>query len=146
MPTPLAVVRIVGTVALLCAVFGLWYNGHTLRSVSRGIEGVNEPPPLRRWFYTLSTLCVLFHIALASLGIALVIGYSALWLPFTGLMVIEVVFVLVIGALWLHPRHGMSVGAASGVSAGGLVPQFIVLLPVWAPIVLWYAHRELSTP
>jgi hypothetical protein len=39
----------------------------------------------------------------------------------------------------------MSVGAATGIANGGLMAQFIILFPLWAPLVVWWARKKLQS-
>ena len=61
-------------------------------------------------------------------------------------MAAEIVFFLILGMLWARSRHAMSIGAATGISSGGLMLQWFILFPVWAPIVVWLARQRLLEP
>jgi hypothetical protein len=50
----------------------------------------------------------------------------------------ELIYLFAIGALWLKPTFGRSIAAATGVANGGLMAQFVVLLPIWGPVSLWW--------
>ena len=84
----------------------------------------------------------MFYICLIGFSIDFIRGNFRTIIPFTGVLVIEVVYFFLIGLLWLHPTIGRSIAGASGVAIGGLMAQFITLLPVWAPILLWAAKRK----
>ena len=139
--------RTVGVVVLVCAGLGLLYNGASFYAVATGaLETVpkEEPMPyLYQAFYLFSALCVVCYIALAVCGVQFLrLSTSLLWL-FVGVFVIEALMWFATGRLWSHPAYGRSVAAATGISQGGLVPQFFILLPLWAPVVVWLARRSL---
>jgi len=139
--------RIIGGLAILAAVFGLWYHASAVSTVyhDAAIEStLPDPVPyFRQAFYIMSAISVLCLIALAWCGIQLVRLSSTWWWLLAGIGLVECLFVFVVGRLWLHPEWGMSIGAASGLASGGLAPQLLILFPVWAPLVAWYAHRSL---
>jgi hypothetical protein len=63
---------------------------------------------------------------------------------FVGLLIFEVAYFIFIGGfLWRFTINPMDVAAASGVANQGLTAQVYVLLPLWAPIVLWRAKKYL---
>jgi len=139
--------RTIGALALLAAAFGLWYNAVTFSTVysDASIEStVAEPIPyFRQAFYLMSAICILCFVALAWCGVQFLRLSSIWWWLFALIGVVEVLFVPIVGRLWLHSELGMSIGAASGLASGGLVPQLIVLFPIWAPLVVWFAHKSL---
>ena len=75
-------------------------------------------------------------------SIDLIRGHFRTVMPFTVVVIAEVVYFFSISILWLVPKINMSVAAATGVANGGLMIQFIILLPIWAPIVLRVAKRK----
>ncbi len=60
------------------------------------------------------------------------------------LVVLQILIVIdsvVPGVLWLNPRFGSSIGAASGIS-GGTIIGVIALFPIWGSLAgLWAARR-----
>lgn len=139
--------RIVGTVLLICAGLGLLYNGASFYAVATGaLETVRPEQPvpyLYQAFYVLSAICIACYVALVVCGVQFLrVSTSLIWL-FVGVLAVEVIMWFATGRLWLHPTYGPSVAAATGISQGGLVPQFIILLPLWAPPVVWLARRSL---
>jgi len=97
-------------------------------------------------FYVMSAVCVTCYIVLAVCGVQFLrLSTSLMWL-FVGVLIVEVAMWFITGRLSLHPTYGYSVGAATGISQGGLVPQFFILLPLWAPVLVWLARRSLVNP
>ena len=149
MPTNIAriVLRVVGVVVLVCAGFGLLYNGASFYAVAAGaldtVQNEKPMPYLYQAFYVLSAACVACYIALAVCGVQFLrLSTSLIWL-FVGVFLVEAIMWFATGRLWSHPTYGFSVAAATGISQGGLVPQFFILLPLWAPVVVWLARRSL---
>lgn len=132
--------QIVGTLALLCAAFGMFFN----ISVVAGDFGrvrTDEQPYFRISFYTLSSIAFV---------VAMLVGYGGIrllklqrsggaWVTVPSLLGIATAFG--VGTLWLLPKVGMSIAAATGVSLGGLMPMLITLLPLWA----WLLTRQSTT-
>ena len=90
----------------------------------------------------MSVICIVFYFCLIGFSIDFIRGNFRTVILFTGVLIIEVVYFFGIGFLWLHPTIGRSIAGASGVANGGLMAQFVILLPVWAPILLWVAKRK----
>jgi len=59
----------------------------------------------------------------------------------TGILIFEVVYFFSIRALWLIPGGGLSIGAATGVANGGLMAQFVLVFPLWGPLLVCHAKR-----
>ncbi len=132
-------------ITILCCLFGLFYNSSSLISAFSGVFGNKEDQPyFYAAFYSMSVICILFYICLIGFSIDLIRGHFRTIIPFTGVLIVEVIYFFSIGTLWLHPKFGMSIAAATGVANGGLMAQFTILLPLWAPIVLWVSKRKLQ--
>ncbi len=141
-------VIVVGGVAVLAALFGLYYNGTTLILAIRGSFSEQDAQQKLTYFYpvfySMSAICITFYFLLLVSGIALLrvrLGWSGF---LSWLLLFEVIYFFSIGFLWLIPNVGMSIAAASGVANEGLMVQFIILFPLWAPLVLWWARRKLE--
>ena len=146
--TPRILVIVVGVVAALAALFGLYYNGMTIVIALRGgFSDLVAQKGLTFFylaFYVMSATCVICYFLLLVLGIELLrmrLRWS--WL-LIGVLLFEIVYFLSLGILWLLPSVGMSIAAATGVANGGLMAQFIILFPLWAPLVLWWARRKIE--
>jgi hypothetical protein len=68
---------------------------------------------------------------------------SVLWF-FVFVLSVEAVIYFGTEWLWTNPVYGASVAAATGISTAGLMPQFLIFLPLWAPILVWMARRSLA--
>jgi hypothetical protein len=123
---------------------GLAYNVVTLRVAFSGdfedVAELKKAPYFYQAFYAMSAICVTFYLSLIVSSVGLMAGNARSLLPFTVAMTLEVVYIVSVRALWKHPTKGYSVASATGVANGGLMFQFIILLPVWAPVVLWAAR------
>jgi len=143
------VLRAVGIIAVLLAVGGVLYTAASLYTVASG--GIDHlaieagTPYVRSAFYVMASICMFFYAAVLICGVQFIRLRSSLWWLFSAVLVAEVVFHFLVGWLWSHPTLGDSIAGASGISSGGLVLQFFVLFPLWAPIVVWLAHRTRST-
>ena len=144
---PNIILRIIGVAALLCAAFGLWYNITVLGNFwSRRLHvdaWRHDAPYFFPAYGIMSTICLACYALLAFFGIHFLHGRANHCRHFAILMIFEVAYFFSIGVTWLIPGLGMSIGAATGVSNGGLMAQFIILFPLWAPILACWAARRL---
>lgn len=140
--------RVIGAIAILCAAFGLWYSVSTLELAFAGkFQARREPhatPHFELAFYVMSAVCLICYLLLTVFGIQFLRGRTAHARAFTGLLIFEVFYFFLIAMLWLVPGIGMSVGAATGVANGGLMAQFVILFPLWAPPLAFWAQRRLT--
>jgi len=141
--------RGVGIVAVLLAAGGVLYTATSLYTVASG--GIDELAVeagtlyVHSAFYAMATICLFFYAVVLICGVQFIRLRSSLWWLFSVVLVAEVAFHFLVGWLWSHPTLGESIAGASGISSGGLVLQFVVLFPLWAPIVVWFAHRTRTT-
>ena len=140
-------VPIVGVAGLLAASFGLWYNGGSiLVAVSGGFSEFRKQQHLTYFYlayWTMSAICIALHLLLVICCLDLLRGKLRWSWLLTGLLLFEVLYFVSIGALWLLPTAiGKSIAAATGVANGGLMGQFYILFPLWAPLVLAWARRQ----
>lgn len=137
-----------GILALYCAAYGLYFSFNVVMTViGGGLIGVVEQyklPYLYPAFYSMLSVTIVCSLVLAWCGldqVRLRLAYSKL---FVWLCVFEILYVASFGGfLWALPDVGKSIGAASGVAISGLMPQFFLLLPLWAPFALAWAKRRL---
>jgi hypothetical protein len=141
------VLQVIGAVAILCAGFGLYYSVSSLIVSFSGafaaIESRHDTLYFYPAFYTMSAICIGCYALLAVFGIQFIRGQVAHLQSFITLVVFEVVYFFSIAGLWLVPGLGMSVGAATGIANGGLMIQFLILFPLWAPLLASWARRQL---
>jgi hypothetical protein len=140
----------VGVVAMLSAAFGLLYNGVTIHLALRGsFSELIAQHGLRHFhaaFYVMSAICILCYLFLLAIGIDLLRARLRCTWFLTAVLVFEMLYFL---ALKFAPRGeeaGLSIAAATGVANGGLMAQFVILFPVWAPLVLFWARRKATRP
>ena len=138
----------VGVVGLITALFGLWYNGTTFLTALRG--GFSDLVTQQRLtyfypaFYVMSCICLGCYVLLLLCGVDLLRARLRCFWLLTGVLVFEVIYFFLVAMSWLVPSVGMSVASATGVANGGLTIQFVILFPLWAPAVLWWARMKLE--
>ena len=141
------VLRTVGVLAIASAVFGLWYNALTFSAIytDQSFESALPAPTpfFRQAFYVMSAICIASYLILAWCGVQFLRLSTAWWWVFGLVGIVELLLLPVLGRLWLDREWGMSIGAASGIAVGGLMPQLIVLFPLWGPIAVWLARKSL---
>jgi hypothetical protein len=140
---------VVGATILVAAILGLFYNAASAAGAFMGVFDPLIQTQKLTWFYhaffVMSGICVFCYAVLFACGIDLVRSHLRSTLIVTMIFALEVVYFFSIGPLWLHPTLGHSIGAATGVANGGLMIQFMIALPLWAPIVLWWAKLREET-
>ena len=141
--------RVLGVFALVMAGFGLYYNYYTASiAITGGFERVNSESKLLFFypiFTVMSAICVLCYLLLSWAGLQFLLGRNFSRLIFTGLMIFEPVFFFGHIVWWFIPFIGLSIGASTGVALGGLMYQFNILFPIWAPLLLWWTERPPKT-
>lgn len=142
------ILSVIGSISVITALFGLWYNGSTLLVAFSGAfsddKTTEEMPYLLLAFYSMSAICIVCYFFLAIFGYQFIRGRYHNMSKFVALVIFEVVFFFSIALLWIVPNVGLSLGGATGISMGGLMAQFFILFPLWAPPVAVWAKRQLE--
>ena len=132
----------VGIVSIAVAAIGLLYNMISLFTDFSDLVQEQGTVHFYPAFYTMSAICIACYIALLTCGVQFVRLRTNLLKLFVGVIIFEIVYFFSIGPMWLIPKIGMSVAAASGVANGGLMFQAFILFPLWAPfLAVWAARR-----
>jgi hypothetical protein len=139
---------VLGVLALLCAAFGVFYNTNSLAVALRGgFDSLVAERNLSHFypaFFIMSATCVTFYLLLAWCGAQFLRRRSQAVVPFTVLMIVEVVYFVIAGFGWRISGLGLSIAGAFGVANGGLVAQFVILLPLWGPLCAIRAKHRMS--
>ena len=131
--------RTVGVLSLLFSAFSVLFGA----LVATGIY-ISPPKDLQPYFYSAYAI-----IAGSTFTLSLLLGFvgwSLLKLRTDRWWLLAVVciafyfFMHQIGALWLHPKFGMSIAAATGVGLGGLAPIEASYFYVWGPAIAGLCH------
>ena len=138
---PKIVLRIIGVLGILCAVLGLLYNAAFSINVSNG-GPKQDFPYFYPAFYFMTAVCIACYAVLIFFGVQFIRGRTVSVIGFAALMLFEMAYFFSIALMWLAPHIGRSVAAATGVANGGLMFQFIIFFPVWAPLVVFWAQRQ----
>ena len=133
--------RTVGGFSVLLALFGAWY--HFLYLTADYSRRENPPYFFQAW-HIMAAINIALLLASLVIGVQLVRAQPT-WVG--AFVVVEAIILLdavVPGFLWLHPRFGASIAAASGI-AGGTGAHLITLFPFWGSVAaLWAARRMRS--
>ena len=138
----LSVLRIVGGFSVVLGVIGLWYH---FRYLSADYSRHEHPPYFFLAWYTMAAVNIALLVAGILVGVQLVRGRARWTKAFVILEILVVLDTLIPGALWLNPRFGSSVAAASGI-AGGTFFQILTLFPIWGSVACIWAARRISAP
>ena len=144
MKKQMTVLRVVAVLTTTMAALGLLYNGSVLWTLLMNRQHDPGTPYFLPAFLIMLGLCTGFYVILLVLGICFVRGRTELVRVFTGLMRCEVIYFVLVVALWFMPRIGPSMAAATGVANGGLMFQGVILFPLWAPSAVKWAKRTLG--
>ena len=138
---------VVGVVALITALLGIIYNVPIIIGAMRGtfdqMVKNGDEPYFYPAFYIMSGICLACYIVLVVCGIDLIRSRLRWARLVTLILLFEVGYFFAVASLWLQPTIGRSVAGATGVSNGGMIAQFLILFPLWGPLLLlWAKARE----
>ena len=135
--------RVVGTAALLLAAFGVFY---TLSFLVGRLIGppVEEAEHFREAYFTMLSICIAFYGLLAFFGVQFWQLKTSLRYWFLAMLIGEIVYFVSIGLLWRleDEEIATSIASATGIANGGLMAQGITLFPIWATIIVFWAHSN----
>jgi hypothetical protein len=106
-----------------------------------------ETPYFHEAYYSMLSVCLIFYGLLLFFGIQFLRLNTRLRFWFLGLLVLEIASVFSLGLLWRldNEEIARSIAAATGVATGGLVAQGLTLFPLWAAIIVFWAHSNSSS-
>jgi hypothetical protein len=128
------------------AVRGILFNWYTLLAdYSLKLTEFSKTHEMKGFypiFYIMSAICVTFYLALMISGIQLIRKQTGWSFVLLGVVMVEFMYFMSLGALWANSPYNYTIGAASGISSGGLMYQVYTLFPLWGPLVaLWARER-----
>ena len=135
--------RGIGLLAILCGLFGFYYNFSTLGTALAGKFGAENGAGFYVAFYLMSLICFVIHGLMFFLGVKIFRRQQRFVNTFVKLLIFEVIYFFSVSLMWMIPSIGMSVAGATGVANGGLMIGFLILLPLWSPFLLKWARRNL---
>jgi hypothetical protein len=99
-------------------------------------------------FYLMSAICIVCYLSIIAASVGLCLGSATCARLLAMVLLFEVLYFFAIGALWTLPTAGRGIGAATGIANGGLMVQFLLLMPIWIPIVFAFLglYREDPVP
>lgn len=125
---------------MMCAVLGLTASAWIATSTVRGKFDKTAPDlkSFRQSIYVFSLLSLLFNSLLGLLAAQILIGETPTWWVFLGTLILPLCQMCFIGHLWR--KGNASLAAATGIGNIGLVFPYLCLLPIWGPMILWFAR------
>ncbi len=127
---------------------GLLYNAISLFAAFSGAldqsSDIADLPYFFTAFYVMSAICIGSYLAIIAASVGLCRGSATCARLHAMLLLFEVLYFFAVGALWTLPSAGRGIGAATGIANGGLMVQFLLLMPIWIPIVFAFLglYRE----
>jgi hypothetical protein len=146
MTLPRVALVLVGVVSIIVALMGLWYNLSALDADFSTVIGQLDLPYFYPAFYIMSAICVTCYFLLLYVGVQLIRGSTTVFRLLLLVVLFEILYFFSIGILWNWPEYGLSIAGATGVANGGLMIQGVVLFPIWAPLVAWFASKKMREP
>ena len=143
-----AVLIFIGISSIVVAILGALYNGWMLYIDLPGntndIDAEINEEYFVMSFYIMTYICLIFFTFLFLSGIQL-IRQKLVWVyVLVTVITLEIIYWLILGSMWLHPKYGYSIAAATGVSNGGLTFQIFSLYIIWAPLLALYVKFKSS--
>lgn len=135
--------RIVAFTSILMAVLGVCYTlSYFIALYSEPFD--TEAPYFREAYYTMVAICLSFYALLFFLGFQFWRLKTEYRFWFLGTVVAEIAYFFALGHLWRldDERIALSIAAATGVANGGLVAQGVTLFPIWAALIVFWAHSN----
>jgi hypothetical protein len=141
---PRILARIVGICCLAFAGIGLLFSVPTATSVYAGYSFDPKLPYFLEAYTSLLLLTVGVYSGLTYCGIQLLRLRTQVSRFLLGLVISEVVLVMSMGCIWsaISPAIALSVGAATGIGLGGLMPQIVTLFVFWGPAAAIWSHNR----
>ena len=137
------VLRAVGLLALLFAAFGVLGQSVYVWSIATDPECCSSEPFFPQAFAVLAAFSYLACAGYIVVGVKF-LALRARWLPFfLTLSAVVLLESLIPGGLWLHPRFGSSIAAASGVGSMGTSAVVLTGYPLWGSALAWWATLRL---
>lgn len=141
---PKNVFRLIGTVAILTAAFGLWFSATALIGVFFSGRALPDSVGFFAAFSIMTAVCLACYLFLLMAGFQ-ILRLRLEWIRRLGmLLAFEVAWFFTIGLLWFLPGLGESVAEATGIANGGLMAQFLIGFPLWAPAAGFWARKQLQ--
>jgi hypothetical protein len=132
-------------IGAVCVVLGLLGLAYHYSYLSADYSGRDNPPYFFQAWHIMAGINIALLLASIVAGIQLFRGKAGWVGAFLVIETLIVVEALLPGLLWLNPRFGRGIAAASGIS-GGTAVQLIVLFPLWGSGgALWAKRRLLRT-
>jgi len=141
--SPSVILKVVGILSVVGALFGLWYSFTSYQRVtSPTFTFATDYPYFYPAFFVMIGFSTLLLLSMLWSGIQLYFQKQSVLQLFIATCVLTILFLVIVGSLWLNPIIGRSVAAATGVAGGGLSPFQIVLFPIWAPFLILWSFRK----
>lgn len=134
-----------GVANVAFAVAGLALTVPVMLSFHRTFGPSANEPYFSQAFFIMSSANVIFNALLGLAGVYLIRRTLKAVMFCNFLFPLEIVYFISLGAFWLDPRIGMSVGAATGIANMGISLQIITGYPIIALIGLNIAKAKYKT-
>ncbi|XZE42740.1 hypothetical protein SH467x_002272 [Pirellulaceae bacterium SH467] len=140
----------IAALLIIAAVLGLLYNASSLSAAFSGafdkVPDIAALPHFYTAFYLMSAICIVCYLFIIVASVGLCLGSATCARLLAILLLFEVFYFFAIGALWTLPIVGPGIGAATGVANGGLMVQFLLLMPIWIPVVFAFLGLYRQNP
>ncbi|MBN1489052.1 MAG: hypothetical protein JXA69_03975 [Phycisphaerae bacterium] len=94
----------------------------------------------------MTAICMTCYVALLLVAVQFIRLRTTYFRMFVGIIIFEVVYFFAAALLAFVPGLGLSIAAANGVANGGLMFQFLILFPVWGPLLGRWATKTIDEP
>lgn len=136
-PTQRLVARFVSTMIWITAGLGILYCPSSIAAVvSRGIGAGASDVVATAGYWTMTLASGSFCVSLIFWAVRLWTGRPGAAQVVIRLFLAEVAYLFAVASICLAPEIARSIGPLVGVANGGLMAQFGILLPLWAPLLL----------
>lgn len=128
----------IAALLIFTTLLGLLYNAASMFALFNGAfdkaPGIAGLPHFYTAFYGMSAICFGCYLSIIAASIGLCRGSATCARLIAMLLLFEVLYFLAISLLWKLPNAGRGIASATGIANGGLIVQFVLLMPIWIPI------------
>ncbi|TWU05383.1 hypothetical protein Poly21_57120 [Allorhodopirellula heiligendammensis] len=140
----------IAALLVVASLLGLLYNASSVFAAFAGAfdesQDIGKLPHFLTAFYVMSAICIACYVSIIVASIGICLGSATCARVLAMLLLLEVLYFFAVGSMWTLPNAGRGIAAATGIANGGLMAQFILLMPIWIPIVFAFLGLYRDNP
>jgi hypothetical protein len=147
------ILRIIGAISIFMGLIGIVYSIDSIITIPANLSSHSLSIDTTYYiiaFWIMISICIACYISLSVIGYMFIRLYTKMRRLFMVVLIIEISYfiirIIVLSFLGFIGASKLvrSISAAGGVANGGMMVQFIILFPLWAPILANWAHKKIQ--